>query len=131
MEFLSVIAAAIATFAFGAGYYMLLAKPWMAASGVEVGEDGQPADGNNPMPYIVAFVMIIIVAGMMRHNFAAAGIDTASKGLVSGFGVGAFFITPWMFINAGYEGKPWTLPLINGGYAAFGCAVMGFVLTLF
>jgi hypothetical protein len=34
MEFLSVIAAAVGAFAFGAVWYMAMSKPWMAASGV-------------------------------------------------------------------------------------------------
>ena len=34
MEFLSVIAAGVAAFVFGAVWYTVLAKPWMAVSGV-------------------------------------------------------------------------------------------------
>ena len=70
MIFLSVIIAAAANFAFGAVWYMSVAKPWMAASGVEVGEDGQPANNADPIPYITSFVAAVLVAGMMRHVFA-------------------------------------------------------------
>ena len=127
----AVIAAGVETFAVGAGYYMALAKPWMEASGIEVGEDGQPVNGSSPIPYIVSFVMIILVAGMMRHTFALSGIDTVGKGLVSGLGIGAFFISPWIFINTGYSDRPWKLAIIDSGYAIFGCAIVGAVLTLF
>jgi hypothetical protein len=130
MGFLAVIVAAVATFAVGAAYYMALAKPWMEASGIEVGEDGKPVDGESPIPYIVSFVMILLVAGMMRHTFALSGIDTVGKGLVSGLGIGAFFISPWIFINTGYSNRPWKLALIDSGYATIGCAVMGVVLML-
>ena len=41
---------------------------------------------------------MILVAGMMRHIFAASGIDTAGA-LLSGLGIGAFFIVPWIMIN--------------------------------
>ncbi len=68
MGFLSVIIAAIAAFAFGAGYYMVLSKPWMEASGIEVGADGKPTNNSNPLPYIVSFICIILVAGMMRKT---------------------------------------------------------------
>ena len=50
MGFLSVIIAAFAAYVFGAIWYMAMAKPWKAASGVEVGEDGRPANSKNPLP---------------------------------------------------------------------------------
>ena len=129
MGLLSVIIAAVACFAVGAGYYMALSKPWMEAADIKVGEDGQPLN-NSPMPYIVSFVCIVLVAGMMRHTFALSGIETAGKGLISGLGVGLFFIAPWIFINTGYSDRPWKLAIIDSGYAAIGCAVIGLVLTL-
>ena len=116
MGLIAVIAAAVATFAFGAAYYMTLSKPWMEAAQIKVDENGRPAN-DGPVPYIVAFVMIILVAGMMRHTFALSGIDGAGKGLISGLGVGAFFISPWIFINTGYSDRPWKLALIDSGYA--------------
>jgi len=131
MGLLSVIVAAVATFAFGAAYYMALAKPWMEVAGIEIGEDGNPKNSGSPVPYVVSFVMIILVAGMMRHTFALSGIEGAGKGLISGLGVGAFFISPWIFINTGYSDRPWKLALIDSGYATLGCAIMGLVLTLF
>ena len=130
MGILAVLAAAVATFVFGAIYYMVLSKPWMAASGVPVGDDGNPVNSSSPLPYIVSLVMILLVAGMMRHTFALSGIDTVGKGLVSGLGIGAFFITPWIFVNVGYSARPWALALIDGGYATLGCGIMGTVLLL-
>lgn len=129
MGYLAVIAAAIATFAVGAAYYMALAKPWMEASGIKADVDGRPTSDASPLPYIVSFVMIILVAGMMRHTFALSGIDTIGKGAISGFGVGAFFISPWIFINTGYSNRPWKLAFIDSGYAVLGCAVMGLMLA--
>lgn len=130
MELLAVIAAAAAGFFFGAIWYMALAKPWVTAAKIEVDAKGQPID-KSPVPYIMAAVAMVLVAGMMRHTFALSQIDTAAKGLVSGLGIGLFFISPWIMINNGYGGRPFKLTLIDGGYATFGCAIMGFVLTLF
>lgn len=129
MGFLSVIVAAIAGFAFGAVWYMALAKPWMAAANIEVDENGKPKD-DTAAPYIMAFVAMILVAGMMRHVFALSDITTVGKGLVSGLGIGLFFISPWIMINNAYGGRPFKLTLIDGGYATFGCAVIGAMLML-
>ena len=129
MGFFSVLVAAVAGFAFGAVWYMTLSKPWMEAANIKADENGRP-ENDGPLPYIMAAFAMLLVAGMMRHTFALSGIDTASKGLISGLGIGLFFISPWIMINNGYGGRPFKLTLIDGGYATFGCAVMGLVLTL-
>lgn len=130
MGFLSVLAAAAASWVFGAIWYMALAKPWMAASGVKVGPDGKPQGNGSPLPFALSAVAMILVAGMMRHVFALSGIAGVDKGLVAGLGVGLFFISPWIMINNAYPGRPFKLTLIDGGYATFGCAIIGAVLTL-
>ena len=129
MDFVSVIVATIAAFAAGAAYYMALAKPWMEVADIEVDADGKPVN-DGPVPYIVSFFMILLVAGMMRHTFALSGIEGVSKGLLSGLGVGAFFISPWIFINTGYSNRPWKLAVIDSGYAIIASAVIGVVLTV-
>lgn len=129
MGFTSVIIAAIAAFAAGAAYYMLLSKPWMEASGIKVGADGKP-ENNSPAPYIVALICMIIVSGMMRHIFALSGITDLSKGLVSGIGIGLFFISPWIFLNTGYSNRPWKLAVIDSGYAIIACGIIGAILTV-
>ncbi|MEL6570462.1 MAG: DUF1761 domain-containing protein [Pseudomonadota bacterium] len=129
MGLLAVIVAAVAGFAFGAAWYMALSKPWVEAANIEVDEKGQPVN-DNPLPYIMAGFAMLLVAGMMRHTFALSGIDTFGKGLVSGLGIGLFFISPWIMINNAYGDRPFKLTLIDGGYATFGCAIMGAVLTL-
>lgn len=131
MAFFGVFLAAIANFVFGAVWYMALAKPWMAASGVVFGEDGQPSNRSDLIPYITSFIAAVLVAGMMRHVFALSGIDTFGKGAVSGFGVGLFLVTPWIATFYGFGGKPRLLTLIDSGYATLGCTVIGAVLMLF
>lgn len=130
MEILNVIAAAAAAWAFGAAYYMALAKPWTVASGIETDANGKPVN-ESAAPYIISMICMVVVAGMMRHIFMMAGIDTLGKGLVAGAGIGAFFIAPWIVINTAYGNRPAALAVIDGGYAIGGCAVMGLVLTLF
>ena len=130
MEFINVIVAAAAGFVFGAVWYMSLSKPWIEAAGIDVDENGKPVN-QSATPYILAGVAMILVAGMMRHVFSLAGIDEVGKGLVAGLGIGLFFISPWIMINHAYGGRPFRLTVIDGGYATFGCAVIGLVLTLF
>jgi len=130
MELISVLAAALAGYIFGALWYMTLSKPWLAATGLETTAEGKPM-GSSPMPFILSAIAMVLVAGMMRHSFATAGIDTIAKSTISGLEIGLFFISPWIMINNAYGMRPFRLTLIDSGYATFGCALMGLVLALF
>lgn len=132
MEIVNILAAGVASYAFGAVWYMILAKPWMAASGVEVDAvSGRPANSSDPVPYITAFVCSIVVAGLMRHIFAGASINTAGLGLLTGLGLGLFLVSPWIVTFYGFAGKPRILVLIDAGYATIGCGLIGLILALF
>lgn len=129
MGFLTVIAAAAASWIFGAVWYMALSKPWISAASVECDENGRPK-GGSPTPFILSAIAMLVVAGMMRHIFSMAGIEAPLKGLLAGLGVGLFFISPWTMINNAYAMRPFKLTLIDGGYATFGCGIIGLALTL-
>ncbi|MGZ2255670.1 DUF1761 domain-containing protein [Roseobacter sp. A03A-229] len=131
MEYISVLVAGVAGFMFGAVWYTVLAQKWMEASGVPLDESGQPANRSDPIPYITSLLGAILVAGMMRHTFELSGIDTVGKGLVSGLGIGLFLVSPWIATFYSFGARPRRLILIDGGYATFGCTVIGTVLTLF
>ena len=131
MGFLAVLAAALAGFFMGAIWYMSLSRPWMDAAGIEYGEDGKPKGGGSPMPFLVAGITMLCVAGMMRHIFMMSGIESPGAGLVSGLGIGLFIVLPWTAMNYAYAMRPAKLTLIDGGYAVTGCAVIGLVLGLF
>jgi hypothetical protein len=127
MEFLNVIAAALAAFAFGAVWYIAMSKPWMAASGVT--EEQQKAGG--PMPFVIGLVAMVLVAGMMRHMLATSGVTSVGGGAVAGLGVGAFLITPWVAMNYGFAMRKPALTLIDGVNSVVGCTIMGAVLNAF
>lgn len=130
MAYLAVLVTAIAGYALGALWYNVFSKQWIKAAGVTVDADGKP-QGGSPILFFYGFLCVLIVAGMMRHAFAMSGIETLGIGLVSGFGIGAFFITPWITLNTLFGMKPKELAIIDGGYATLACTVMGGVLTLF
>jgi hypothetical protein len=73
----------------------------------------------------------LIVAGMMHHVFSLSRIETLGAGFLAGLGIGLFFITPWIALNNLYSMRPRMLTIIDGGYAALACAIMGLILTLF
>jgi len=131
MGVVAVLVAALAGFAMGAVWYMVLSKPWMKAAGIPMDENGKPQGNMSATPFVIAGVCMILVAGMMRHIFSMAGIDSAGAGLIAGLGVGAFFITPWVAMNYGYAKRPVNLTVLDGGYSILGPGVIGLVLGLF
>lgn len=130
MDWLSVLVAAVVGFGVGAVWYGLLSKAWVAASGVPTDAMGRPAGTNVPLTFAGAYLCILLVAGMMRHIFTMAGIDTLGEGLVGGLGIGLFFIAPWITLNVLFSQRPKALAVIDGGYAALACTAMGGVLML-
>ena len=126
MGIVAVLVAGAAIFAWGAVWYMIMAKPWMEAGGLSE----ETINRSNPVPYIISIVGAILVAGMMRHTFAMAGIDTMAKGIMSGLGIGLFLVMPWVATHYAFGQRPFKLTAIDVGYHVIGCALAGAVLTL-
>jgi hypothetical protein len=131
MPILPVIVAGLAGWVFGAVWYSIFAKPWIAASGVATDANGKPANQKSPLPYVISIVSAIIVAATMSYAFDMLDIVTVAKGFTSGLGIGACFAAPWLATNYGFAGRPAALMLIDAGYATFGSAVIGAVLMMF
>ncbi|MGL6211686.1 MAG: DUF1761 domain-containing protein [Paracoccaceae bacterium] len=127
MEILNVVVAGLAAFGFGAVWYMSIGKAWMAASGVT--EEQQRSGG--PMPFVVGLVGMVLAAGMMRHVFGMAGIDTLGKGITAGLGIGAFSVMPWVAMNYAFAQRKVMLMIIDGVNVIVGCGIIGAVLMLF
>jgi hypothetical protein len=131
MEFLNVISAAFAAFAFGAVWYIAMSKPWIAAAEIRLGPDGRPANANDKAPFAIGLIGMILAAGMMRHMFSTAGVDSAVEGLTAGFGIGAFSVLPWVAMNYAFGQRKFMLTLIDGVNIVVGSGLMGLVLMLF
>ena len=131
MEILNVIVAAVAAFAFGAVWYMTMSKPWIAAAEITLGPDGRPANAGGASPFVIGLIGMLLAAGMMRHIFGMAGIDTVAKGVMSGLGIGAFSVMPWVAMNYAFGQRKGMLTVIDGVNVIVGCGIIGLVLTLF
>lgn len=131
MEYLNVIAAAAGAFAFGAFWYMTFSKQWMQAAEIPMDASGRPKGSGSPMPFVIGFIAMILVAGMMRHVFYISGIVTLGGGVLAGFGIGAFFVTPWLAMNYAFAMRKPALTMIDGVNVIVGCSIMGVILSAF
>lgn len=131
METVNVLAAALVAYVFSAIWYTAMSRHWLVVSGVPLGPDGKPFGKASPTPFVVGAIAYLLVAGMMRHVFAVAGIATPGMGLLAGFGIGAFFITPWVAMNYAFAQRPARLTMLDSVNSIVGCTLMGLVLALF
>lgn len=121
----TVILAAVAGWIWGAIWYGLVSKQWMA----DVGLTDDTINHKNIPAFVGSFVAALIVAGMMRHIFVASGVDSTFEAAISGLGLGLFIATPWLATNYLFAQRPRRLIFIDGMYSSIGSLVMGLALS--
>ena len=125
MNYLAVIIAAIAAFLWGAVFYGVLGKPWMAAARIDpAGQKGKPMAPLLVNSIIWELVMAAVMAGVIGHFGASGLMDGAITGLMLWLG----FLLPSMAINHRYEGFGWNLTLIDGAHWLGVAVIMGAVI---
>ena len=108
MNYLAILIAAVAAFAWGAAYYMTLSKQWLAAV-------GGTEPNKSPAPFIISFVALVVMswvlAGTLGH--LGPGQVTLKNGIVSGLFMWAGFIATTVFVNNAYPGRKYSLSVID------------------
>ena len=125
LDYIAVLAAAAAAFVFGAIWYTLLAKPWMAA----VGFSEQPKQA--PMPYIVAIISHLVMAYFLAGVIGHLGEITPMKGAITAFFIWLGFVATSMCVNHRFQSQTWSLSLIDGGHWLGVLLIQGVVIGLF
>ncbi|MEX2647565.1 MAG: DUF1761 domain-containing protein [Alphaproteobacteria bacterium] len=133
IDYLAVVVAAVASFAFGSVWYMALGKAWMAALG-KTEEEIKGAGKKMPVvPMIIALiaqlVMAYMLAGVMGH--LGAETMTALGGLFTGLLVWVGFVITALAVNHAFQGAKRGLTLIDGGHWLGVLLVQGLVIGLF
>jgi len=122
----AVLVAAIAYWLLGALWYgTLFSKPWMALEHITV----EQAKSMNPIvPYIIAFLLELLVAYSVAQLCIWRNANTIGRGASVGVLVWIGFVGPISFMNYMFEMRPWQLFAINEFYPLFGLALMGAIL---
>ena len=71
---------------------MTFSKQWKKAAEIPTDANGRPKGSSSPMPVVIVFTAMILVAGIMRHVFHISGIVTLVAGLWPGL-VSARFLS--------------------------------------
>ncbi len=132
IDWTAIIAATAASWIFGAVWYGVLSKQWMAAIGFTKadmeGPDGKPKIPVVPMivSFVAEFVMALILAGVIAHT-AKKGVTVSSGALVGAICWLGFVITTLATNHAYGKAKP-SLTLIDGGHWLGVLLIQGVVL---
>ena len=130
VNWIAVVVAAVASMALGFVWYMALGNQWMGALGKT--REQIMASGNQAAPFIIAFLMQLIMAySLALFTPKLMGSTTLVNGLIVGFHVWLGFVITSMIINHRYQGSKWSLTLIDGGYLLGVLLVQGLVIGLF
>jgi hypothetical protein len=118
-NYLAILIAAVASFGFGAAWYTMLSRPWMAARGLTEAEV-KALTGPSPVPFIVTFIALLIMAwmfaGILQHLARGGTVMSVRSGLVSGFFLWLGFVITTMAVNHAFHGERRALTLIDGGH---------------
>ena len=130
-NYIAVVVAAIASFAFGSIYYMVLGRHWRAAIGKT--EEQMKADGMKPSVFIVAALAQLVMAWVLSGIIGHLGTDqvTVVNGLISAGFVWVGFVATTLAVNHGFQGARKSLTLIDGGHWLGVILVQGLVIGLF
>ena len=125
-NYLAVFAAALAYWILGAVWYgVLFSKPWMALEQMTI----EKAQSVSPViPYIVSFLLELLIAYAVAQLCIWRNANTASRGASIGVLVWIGFVGPISFMNYMFEMRSYTLFAINEFYPLAGLILMGAIL---
>ena len=128
VNWLAVILATVASWAFGAAWYMVLSKQWLAA----IGKTPDQIDRTDYTPYIWSVLCLLVMAYFMALlTPALLGSHSVTNGLIVGAHMWLGFVLTAMVLNHRYEGAPWSRTLIDAGYLLAVLLIDGVVIGLF
>ena len=133
LNYYAVVIAAVISFVFGAVWYGLLGKPWMAAIG-KTEADLKEANAGYPIPpaFVIAIisqlVMAYVLAGVIGH--LGQGNVTMWNGVISGAFVWLGFVITTLATNHGFQGQKFALTAIDGGHWLGVLIIQGAVIGL-
>ena len=127
VNWLAVVLAAIASFAFGAVWYMSLSNQWLAA----LGKTRQQLQVGNK-PFIWSIAMELVLAYFIALlTPALTGEVTIVSGMVVGAHMWLGFVITTLILNHRYEGMRWSLTIIDGLHLLGVLVIQGLVTGRF
>ena len=120
VNFLAIVAAAVVAWIFGAVYYGVLGKTWIAALGETMETLKAKQAGKSGLakaaPFILSFVAELIMAYVLYGLLVHIGTFTVRAGIISGVICWFGFILTTIAVNNAYPGRKAMLTVIDSGH---------------
>jgi fluoride ion exporter CrcB/FEX len=125
-NYVAVFVAALAYWLLGALWFaVLFSKPWMALEHITP----EQASGMNPIaPYVISFILNLVIAFVLAQLCAWRNASTAARGAALGILIWIGFVGPITYSTYLYEMRPKELFAINEFYPLVGLCLMGAIL---
>lgn len=130
INYLAVVAAAVASFVLGFLWYgPIFGKQWMVLSGIN---PDKPQKGMMKM-MVMSFIGSFLMSYAFAHSLVFANTYLNASGIFAAL-MGAFwtwlgFIAPVTLSSVLWEGKPWKLWILNNAFYLVSLSVMGTILV--
>lgn len=127
VNWLAVVLATVASFAFGAAWYMGLANQWLDAVGKtkdQLGKGNSPFIWSAVVELVMAYFLALFTPLLMGGTSIAAAIQVA---VLLWLG----FVITTLIMNHRYEGMKWSLTIIDGLHILGVLVIQGVVIGLF
>ncbi|HWY62205.1 MAG TPA: DUF1761 domain-containing protein [Rhizomicrobium sp.] len=130
--YVGVFAAALAAWIFGAIWYTVLGRAWMAAQGMGAAEiEARRQVRQMPLgPLAITFVCEIVMALVMSWLLAGLGVVDVIGGAVTGLTLGVGFMATSILVNNAFPGRKLMLSVIDGAHWIIVATIIGVVLVL-
>jgi surface polysaccharide O-acyltransferase-like enzyme len=125
-NYAAVFIAAIAYWLLGAVWYgVLFSKPWMALENMSI----EQAKSMNPvLPYVITFVLNLLIAYALAQICIWRNANTAGRGASVGVLLWIGFVGPITYTTYMYEMRPKELFAINEFFPLAGLVLMGAII---
>ncbi|HEV3218690.1 MAG TPA: DUF1761 domain-containing protein [Candidatus Acidoferrales bacterium] len=125
----AVVAAAVAHWLLGAGWFSLLKNQWLAGLG-KTNEQMMAASAGMPgwLPHVVTLVANLVMAYVLGWLIVGTGPQNVMRGLQVAAIVWAGFVASTWATEYAFEAKSVQIFAINAGYPLVGLLIMGVVL---
>jgi hypothetical protein len=128
----SLFVAAVAAWIFGAIYYSVLGKAWLAAQGetpetMKAKNAGKSAAAK-AAPFVISFVAELVMAGAMQGILFHSGMHTAHTGLIAGALCWLGFVLTTTLVNNAYPGRRFMLTVIDSGHWLIVLIIIGAIV---
>ncbi len=132
---LSIFTAGMAAWLFGAVYYTLLSRPWLAAQGKTMEQCQAEMVGKSKLamygPFALAFVAALFMAWALYGVLLHLNRFTVHGGMISGVLIWCGFVLTTMTVNNAFHGKRPMLTVIDSLHWLGGLLIIGAVVGWF